>query len=190
MTALEETPSQTVGPFFHDGLLSVERRVLVSPDVEGERIRIEGHVYDGDGAGVPDALVEIWQADAHGRYRHPADDRDGVADPAFIGLGRVGTDESGHYWFETTKPGRVPWDDEILQAPHVIVQVFARGLLLHVTTRLYFEDEDNTADLVLASVPEERRPTLVATKDGGGDIPAYRFDVTLQGAGETVFFDV
>src|SRR5919197_3360987 len=147
------SPSQTVGPFFHDCLLrpDARRNVLVQPETRGERIRIEGRVLDGDGVGVPDALVEIWQANSHGRYRHPADTRGTAAlDPSFTGFGRSGTDEAGRYWFETIKPGAVPFDDARVQAPHICVMVFARGLLNHLVTRLYFADElANETDPVL-----------------------------------------
>src|SRR5919198_470381 len=137
------TPAQTVGPFFHNCLLreDARRNVLAGPETEGERIRIEGSVYDGDGAPVSDALVEIWQANAHGRYNHPADRRSVPLDPAFTGFGRSGTDEAGGYWFETVKPGPVPFDAERWQAPHMVVMVLARGLLNHLVTRLYFADE-------------------------------------------------
>src|SRR5215467_1133857 len=136
------TPSQTVGPFFLDCLLREDMRynVVARPGTEGERIRIEGHVYDGDRAPVPDALVEIWQADSRGRYWSPAGDGGDLSTPpteGFVGFGRSGTDDSGHFWFETIKPGRVPLDPEhrqILQAPHLGVIVHARGLLNHLLT--------------------------------------------------------
>src|ERR671938_754566 len=163
------SPSQTVGPFFHDCLLRAEarRNVLVQPETRGDRIRIEGRVLDGDGVGVPDALVEIWQANSHGRYRHPADTRGAPAlDPSFTGFGRSGTDEAGRYWFETIRPGAVPFDDAHMQAPHICVMVFARGLLNHLVTRLYFADEPaNETDPVLGRVPAQRR---------GGALPPPR----------------
>ncbi len=180
-------PSQTVGPFFHNALLRDPMNV-VQPDTKGERIRIEGHVYDGDGASVPDAIVEIWQANALGRYHHPADGRDLPLDPRFIGFGRAGTDGSGAFWFETIKPGPVPWRKDSWQAPHINVQVFARGLLDHLNTRIYFEDEAaNDNDPVLTSIPEHRRATLLA-KHTAEETPTYRFDIVLQGENETVFF--
>lgn len=188
-------PSQTVGPFFLDCLLRLDarRNVLVQPGTAGERIRIAGRVLDGDGVPVPDALVEIWQANAHGRYRHPADTREMVPlDPSFIGFGRSGTDETGAYWFETIRPGPVPFDGERMQAPHVCIMVFARGLLNHLATRLYFADEPaNEADPVLRLVPPARRGTLLARLEpavGGG--VTYRFDIILQGANETAFFNL
>ena len=156
MTVPGLTPSQTVGPFFHNCLLREDApgNVLVRPETAGERVRIEGHVYDGQGDPVADALVEIWQANSHGRYQHPVDRRPAPLDPAFVGFGRCGTDETGRYWFETIKPGAVPFDWDRPQAPHLCVTVFARGLLNHLVTRLYFEDEPaNAADPVYSGCP-------------------------------------
>ena len=193
MSGLPLTGSQTVGPFFGPALLrdGARRQVLVGPATSGTRLRIEGRVLDGDGAPVPDALIEIWQANAHGRYHHPADGRDLPLDQSFIGFGRTGTEEDGAYWFETVKPGRVPGPDGTLQAPHIVVTVFARGLLNHVVTRLYFADDPTTdQDPILARVPTDRRPTLLAQpteREGQRD---YRFNIVLQGAGETVFFNL
>ena len=193
MTTYARTSSQTVGPFFHDCLLreGAQRNVLAAPGAVGERIRIEGRVYDGDREGVPDAMIEIWQANHHGRYHHPADQRAAPLDPAFSGFGRCGTDASGAYWFETIKPGRVPFDGERLQAPHICVAVFGRGLLNHLLTRLYFADEPaNADDPVLQCVHAERRATLLAQPASVRGIVVYRFDIVLQGAGETVFFNL
>lgn len=184
------TPPQTVGPFFHGGMLHAGENVLVSPATQGEPIRIEGHVYDGDHAPVSDAVVEIWQANAAGRYRHPADQRGVALDPAFNGFGRTGTDESGSFWFETIRPGTVPYVSGGDQAPHLVVSVFARGLLHHLSTRLYFRDETaNGADPVLHLVPDGRRPTLMAVPSKVEGTTVYRFDIVLQGDGETVFFE-
>jgi protocatechuate 3,4-dioxygenase alpha subunit len=187
------TTSQTIGPFFYNGMLrdDARRQVLVAPETIGVRIRIEGHVYDGDGLGVPDAMIEIWQANHHGRYHHPADQRAAPLDPAFTGFGRCGTDANGSYWFETIKPGRVPFDDRRLQAPHICVAVFARGLLNHLMTRLYFvDDPDNAEDPVLHCVPAERQATLLAQRESAGGAVVYHFDIVLQGADETVFFNL
>lgn len=192
------TSSQTVGPFFAPALLRKDaiRNVLVQPETGGERIRIEGCVLDGDGVPVPDALVEIWQANAHGRYNHPADRGPAALDPSFLGFGRSGTDPDGSYWFETVKPGPVAFDRERLQAPHICVTVFSRGLLNHLVTRLYFEDEPtNALDPVLQCVPADRRTTLLARRvptinRGGTAVAVYRFDIILQGANETAFFNV
>ncbi|HEX9413666.1 MAG TPA: protocatechuate 3,4-dioxygenase subunit alpha [Ktedonobacterales bacterium] len=188
-------PSQTVGPFFLDCLLRADarRNVLVQPQTPGAHIRIVGHVLDGDSAPVPDALVELWQANAAGRYRHPADTRAAAPiDASFVGFGRSGTDDDGRYWFETIKPGLVPFDGERVQAPHISLMVLARGLLNHLPTRLYFADEPaNEADPLLQLVPPARRGTLLARREPAeGDRLVYRFDIRLQGPGETVFFNV
>ncbi len=193
MSPFPLTSSQTVGPFFSPALLreDARRNVLTQPETAGERMRIEGRVLDGDGVPVPDALVEIWQANAHGRYHHPADAGPAALDPSFLGSGRSGTAEDGSYWFETVKPGPVAFDGERLQAPHICVTVFARGLLNHLVTRLYFEDEPaNALDPVLQCVPEDRRATLLARREPGGAMVVYHFDIVLQGAGETAFFNV
>ncbi len=195
MSGYTLTSSQTVGPFFHDGLLRTDARrtLLVAPATTGERIRIAGHVYDGDGVGVPDAMIEIWQANHYGRYNHPSDQRDLPLDPAFHGFGRGATDTAGGYFFETIKPGRVPFDDQRLQAPHICVAVFARGLLNHLLTRLYFADEPaNADDPVLRLVPAERQATLLARRGAADENEAvvYHFEIVLQGVGETVFFNL
>lgn len=182
------TPSQTVGPFFSMALARPGENVLVSPDAEG-RIRLEGIVYDGDGKHVEDALLEIWQADPKGRYRHPDDSPTGNGH--FTGFGRASTDfQTGLYWFDTLKPGPVPDPEGELQAPHVSVVVQARGMLNPLFTRVYFADEPeaNERDLVLGMVPAERRSTLLARPIEGGEVPSYRFDIRLRGEDETVFF--
>jgi protocatechuate 3,4-dioxygenase alpha subunit len=193
MSTFPLTGSQTVGPFFAPALLreGACRNVLTGPETVGERIRIEGRVLDGDGVPVPDAMIEIWQANAHGRYNHPADQRSAPLDPSFTGYGRAGTAEDGSYWFETVKPGPVAFDGERLQAPHICITVFSRGLLNHLVTRLYFEDEPaNALDPVLQCVPNDRRTTLLASRDPVGAAVVYRFDIVLQGADETAFFNV
>jgi protocatechuate 3,4-dioxygenase alpha subunit len=184
----EPTPSQTVGPFFHDALLDRDRSELISPD-HPEAIRIEGAVYDGAGEPISDAMVEIWQANGAGRYNDPKDDREDLPrDPeTFSGFGRSGTDASGRFSFVTVKPGPVPGPDGGMQAPHIMVSVFARGLLKRVMTRIYFPDEEeaNANDPVLSSIedPEIRR-TLVAHDEGD----TLRFDIYLQGENQTAFF--
>ncbi len=193
MRTFHLTASQTVGPFFAPALLreDARRNVLTRPETTGERIRIEGHVLDGDGVPVPDAMVEIWQANAHGRYNHSADRGPAPLDPSFQGFGRSGTEEDGSYWFETVKPGPVPFDGERLQAPHICLTVFSRGLLNHLVTRLYFEDQPaNAGDPVLQCVPDDRRATLLARRESAGAMVVYRFDIVLQGANETAFFNV
>jgi protocatechuate 3,4-dioxygenase alpha subunit len=189
------TGSQTLGPFFHDCMLREDacRNVLATPDTEGERIRIVGTVIDGDGVPLPDALVEIWQANHNGRYNHPADTRDLPLDPAFSGFGRSGTDADGAFWFETVRPGAVPFNSEQMQAPHICVLVAGRGLLNHLYTRLYFADEPaSAADPILMLVPAERRGTLLAqpSTDHSSGMVVYQFNIVLQGEGETVFFRV
>jgi protocatechuate 3,4-dioxygenase, alpha subunit len=194
MTHLPLTASQTVGPFFHDCLMREDARcdVLCTPATEGTRIRVEGRVLDGDGEPVPDAVLEVWQANAHGRYHHPADRRDLPFDRAFTGYGRIATDADGRYAFTTVKPGAVPYDAERQQAPHISIAVLGRGLLNHLYTRLYFHDEPaNAVDPLLERIPADRRDTLVARRsdDASAGAITYRFDVVLQGVNETVFFD-
>jgi protocatechuate 3,4-dioxygenase, alpha subunit len=166
--------------------------VLASGDTQGQRIRIEGQLYDGDGSLVSDAMVEIWQANTYGRYNHPDDKQEKPIDLTFSGWGRCGTDKDGLFWFETIKPGPVPANDEAVQAPHVNVTVFARGMLVHAFTRIYFDDEPaNENDPVLMCVNEPRRSTLIARRQQDQNGKAvYRFDIRLQGKDETVFFDV
>ena len=194
MTSYTPSASQTVGPFFHDGLMraDAQRTQLATSATIGERVRITGHVYDGDGLGVPDAMLEIWQANHCGRYNHPSDQRELPLDPSFQGFGRAATDAAGSYCFETIKPGRVPFDGQRLQAPHICVAVFARGLLNHLFTRLYFDgDPANADDPVLQLVPAERRATLLARRAGEqAGMSICAFDILLQGAGETVFFNL
>lgn len=189
------TASQTAGPFFTLGLLDEvgARQVLVQEETTGERIRIEGRVLDGDGMPVLDALVEIWQANAAGRYHHPLQQNELPLDSTFLGFGRSGTDEQGWYWFETIKPGPVPLtrDQEQMQAPHICVTICARGLLNHLSTRLYFANEPaNVEDVVLHCVPEERRATLLARQIDDDQRTVYRFDIVLQGQHETAFFQL
>jgi protocatechuate 3,4-dioxygenase, alpha subunit len=190
------TPSQTVGPFFKYGLTpngeyawnDAFTSSTLTPDVSGDRIRIEGRVFDGDGVAVPDCMLEIWQADAQGRFADPQDKR-ALPNASFRGFARCGTDKDGHYAFDTIKPGAVPAADGKTQAPHILVAVFGRGMLRHLYTRIYFSDEaGNAADPVLALVPADRRATLIATREAGK--PVYRLDLHLQGDAETVFFDV
>jgi protocatechuate 3,4-dioxygenase alpha subunit len=189
---MKQTPSQTVGPFFSLGLTRKRANVLVSDATQGERIRIEGRVFDGEGKPVPDAMIEIWQANAHGRYHHPEDKQEKPLDSSFMGFGRCETDANGVYWFETIKPGSVPGSGSSPQAPHLNVIVFARGMLVHAFTRIYFADEPvNQADPILSRVEDAaRRATLIARREETGDKPLYRFDIRLQGESETVFFDM
>lgn len=192
------TPSQTVGPYFAYGLTPAGKYAwkdtfgnnLVTPHCSGERIRIEGRVFDGDGRPITDSMLEIWQADAQGRYASPADQR-APANAAFTGFGRVGTDQDGAYAFDTIKPGAVPGPDGVAQAPHVVVAVFGRGMLRQSYTRIYFADEAaNADDPVLALVPAERRATLLAARSVRDGQTVYTFDIHMQGERETVFFEV
>lgn len=179
------TPSATVGPYLSIGLSWDDGPHVVRPGTPGA-IWLRGTVRDAAGEPVPDALVETWQADPDGRFDHPDDPRGAVAHPGFRGFGRSQTLDAGEYALCTLKPGRVPDGEGGLQAPHVDVSVFARGLLDRLVTRIYFADEAdaNAEDPVLRSVPEERRATLVAQPTDDG----YRLDIRLQGDGETVFF--
>jgi protocatechuate 3,4-dioxygenase, alpha subunit len=193
MSSLGLTSTQTVGPFFGPALLREDAHcpVLAGPDTPGDRIRIEGRVLDGDGAPVPDALLELWQADASGHYHHPVDRRTEAADPTFSGYGRTGTDDNGCYWFETIKPGAVPFDTQRTQAPHIVLTVMSRGMLNHAVTRIYFDDEPTTSDdPILGYVLPPRRATLLAKREQSDGQVLYRFDIVLQGAGETVFFNL
>ena len=189
-TRYVQTPSQTVGPFFHYALPYEAGPNLVSEKTEGEHITVEGLVTDGDGLPVTDALIEIWQANAHGRYNHPEDEQDKPLDEHFGGFGRAPTDEQGMFRFYTVKPGAVPGLHNEMQAPHINICILARGVLKRIATRLYFEDEAemNRVDPVLNLVPEKRRATLIAKRDPAR--PAYRLDICLQGENETVFFDI
>jgi protocatechuate 3,4-dioxygenase, alpha subunit len=187
------TPSQTVGPFLAIGLPWPDGPFVVPPGTAGA-ITITGQVIDGAGQPVPDAMVETWQADEDGRFDHPEDPR-GAAKPrteGFRGFGRCATDVNGFYRFVTVKPGSLPAPDGGLEAPHLDVSVFSRGLLDRVVTRIYLADEAaaNAADPVLASVDDDRRATLIAVGDPAGQPGEYQFDIRLRGDSETVFFDV
>ena len=183
------TPFSTVGPFFK--LLVRDRPegtdCLVSDATRGERVTIAGRLIAGDGAPVEDGLVEIWQADADGRYHHADDPESNLADPAFTGFGRAATGSGGSFRFQTVRPGVVPGPAGAKQAPHILVSVMARGVMSRCWTRLYFDEEPlNAADPVLLLVPAQRRDTLIARRLSAGE---YEFNIVLQGEGETVFFD-
>lgn len=193
-----QTPSQTIGPYFAYGLTARQKgypanaiasNSTVSPNIAGDRIRLTGQVFDGAGAPVGDAMLEIWQANSHGRYNHPADDRrDNLLEPEFRGFARTGTESDGTYVFDTVKPGSIGDG----HAPHISMVVFMRGLLTHVYTRIYFADEAaaNAADPVLSGVEEARRGTLIASRDDTPGEAVYHLDIHMQGDRETVFFDV
>jgi protocatechuate 3,4-dioxygenase alpha subunit len=189
MTELALTPSQTSGPYLEIGLIGGPITNRLVDESDPRAIRVSGVLLDGAGDPVPDGMVEIWQANAAGRYAHPADDRDDLPlENGFRGFGRANTVEAGRFEFVTVKPGRVPWIDGRLQAPHVLVGVFARGLLRRVATRMYFPDEAaaNAEDPVLLGLEPDERATLVARAEDG----ALRFDIVLQGTGQTTFFAV
>jgi protocatechuate 3,4-dioxygenase alpha subunit len=199
-----ETASQTAGPYLHIGMMpwaagidlpwARDWNVLTGPGAQGQPIRLEGLILDGTGALVRDAQIEIWQADAHGRYHHPEDRQDKPLDPAFRGFGRSVADfETGLWWFETVKPGAVPGRHGTVMAPHVNVAIFARGINIHLNTRIYFADEveANARDPVLRLIePPGRRETLLARREQRGGAMVYTFNIRLQGDEETVFFDV
>jgi len=187
--SLQATTSQTVGPYFAIGLTRLNKNNLVAPGVSGERVTIAGRVLDADGKGVPDGMLEIWQANSHGKYAHPEDTQNKPVVPGFQGYGRIPTDENGNFSFTTVKPGPVPGPDGKPQAPHINVSVFMRGLLRRLVTRIYFPDESaNVGDFVLNLVEPARRGTLIAKK-GAGQGSTLEWNVILQGAEETVFFD-
>ena len=190
--SLQMTASQTVGPYLHIGLDWLNTGNLLGENVSGERVTIAGRVFDGNGAPVPDGMIEIWQANAHGKYAHPDDVRDLPIESGFQGFGRMPTDDNGGFRFTTIKPGRVPGADGALQAPHIVVAVFTRGLLKHLATRIYFPDQPgNAVDPVLNLVPAERRSTLIARPVSPG---VFEWNIVIQGNAhgqdETVFFDV
>jgi protocatechuate 3,4-dioxygenase alpha subunit len=196
---LRETASQTAGPYVHIGLApgaagfkTFEQELgtdIAGPNAKGERIVVEGVVFDGTGSPLKDVLIEVWQANAAGVYPHPADRRSADVEDGFRGWGRVISDFATGLWsFETVKPGVVPGRNGRPMAPHLNLWIVARGINIGLNTRMYFADETeaNAADPVLNLIDPPRRATLIAARDGGG----YRFDIRLQGERETVFFDV
>ena len=201
---LKESPSQTAGPYVHIGATPNWAGIagvwpedlglgLVTPETKGERIIVRGRIFDGGGTPLRDALVEIWQADAVGLYNSPQETR-GQADEHFAGWGRQPTDgATGEYRFDTIKPGRVPYRDGRLMAPHITVWIVARGINIGLHTRMYFGDEEaaNAECPVLARIEHKVRvPTLIAPRGEEKGVPAYTFDIRLQGENETVFFDI
>ena len=182
------TTSQTVGPFFQIGFELLMKPDVAGPGVPGERFTLEGQVLDGDRVPIPDAVIEIWQADSHGKYAHPKDSQDKAIDPVFHGYGRVGTDDNGYFRISTIKPGMTPGPNGSTQAPHLAVTVFMRGLLRHLFTRVYFPDEPaNCTDPILNMVTPARRQTLIARQSTYGML---RWDVRMQGDDETVLLDI
>lgn len=201
---LHETPSQTGGPYVHIGLLPQQANIevfennfnnqLVKENNLGERIRLEGQVFDGLGLPLRDVLIEIWQADANGVYPSAADIQGKVVDPNFLGWGRTGADfETGFWSFNTIKPGAVPGRKGTTQAPHIALIIFARGINIGLNTRVYFEDEAeaNAQDPVLKGIEwAPRRQTLIAKREERDGEVVYRFDIRIQGEDETVFLDI
>lgn len=194
-----ETPSQTAGPYVHIGTMPrvagftsyAEElgRAACGPETRGTRIAVEGHVHDGTGTPCRDMLIEVWQADPAGIYPHPDDPRHAKVAAGFTGFTRLATDlETGAFRIETVKPGPVPGRHGRTQAPHLNLWIVARGVNIGLHTRVYFGDEDNSADPLLGMIEQPaRRETLVAAPSGEG---LYRFDIHLQGEKETVFLDV
>ncbi len=185
--SLYASGSQTVGPYLHIGLTWLDTSKIAGPGVKGERVTVQGRLLDGDGTGVSDGLIEIWQANAEGKYAHPEDSQKKVLERGFRGFGRIPTDAKGAFRFTTIKPGRVPGPGGKLQAPHLSVTVFMRGLLKQLSTRVYFPGESaNAQDPMLKLVPAARRATIVASRKGKG---VLEWNIVLQGKDETVFFD-
>jgi protocatechuate 3,4-dioxygenase alpha subunit len=198
---LKETPSQTAGPYVHIGLApgaagfeTYEQELgwdITGPNAKGERIRVEGLVIDGTGSPIKDVMLEVWQANADGNYAHP---ECGPVEEGFRGWGRVLTDfETGEWAFETVKPGATKGREGALMAPHISLWIVARGINVGLNTRMYFDDESeaNAKDGVMSLIEwENRRGTLVATRSLRDDQIIYRFDIRVQGDGETVFFDI
>jgi protocatechuate 3,4-dioxygenase, alpha subunit len=186
---LTPTPSQTVGPFLHIGMAWLDTSNLAKDASAGERIVVAGSVLDGDGKPIPDAVLEVWQANAFGKYAHPEDTQDKPIDPGFNGFGRIATDADGRFRFVTIRPGPTPGPGSMLQAPHIVVALFMRGMLKHLYTRIYFSDEAaNSTDPILGRIgAPARRDTLIAKR--AAQAPEYRWDIIMQGENETVFFD-
>jgi protocatechuate 3,4-dioxygenase, alpha subunit len=187
---LRATTSQTVGPFFQIGFAPLYRAQLAVAEIPGERITIQGRVLDAQGKPVPDAVLEIWQADAEGKYAFSGSAESNLEGKTFFGFGRIPTSEDGTFRFSTIKPGSAPAPDGTQQAPHIVVSIFMRGLLTRLVTRIYFADEPlNANDLVLKLVGAERRATLLATPVSG-KAGVLEWNVLLQGKSETVFFEI
>jgi len=184
-------PSQTAGPFLHLGLTDTRCvPCIAGPKIKGERVWLTIKVSDGDGTPVDDAVLEIWQANADGKYKHPDDWQEKSIEADWLGFGRMATEQDGTCKFETVRPGRVPGPGDRLQAPHLNLAIFARGMLRQLYTRIYFEgDPANSEDPVMGLIPPARRQTLLARRDGANP-ERWRFEVYLQGEQETVFFDV
>jgi len=185
--SLLTTASQTVGPYLRIGFSALLIDAIAPAKAAGERVSVQGRLFDGDRKPVNDSALEIWQADAQGKYASPADTQDAPVDAGFRGFGRVLTGADGEFRFTTIKPGRVPGPGGVLQAPHLVIVVFMRGSLRHLLTRIYFPDDPaNAEDPILKLVPADRRATLIAKSVASATL---EWNVYMQGANETVFFD-
>lgn len=186
--SLQTTTWQTVGPFFRIGLEKLFEHDVAGEGAAGERVRVRGRIVDGDGAPIPDALIEVWQANAEGKYAHPDDTQDKPLEPGFRGFARIPTDDDGVFQFTTVKPGSVPGADGNPQAPHLEVGVLMRGLLRGLVTRAYFPDEAlNVCDQALNLIDADRRSTLILRRTAQPDL--FTWQIAMQGKDETVFLD-
>src|SRR3954471_13348178 len=184
--SLYATANQTVGPYLHIGLTWLNTSNIAGK-LAGPRVTVQGRLLDGDGKPVSDGLIEVWQANPHGKYAHPEDRQKKPLEKGFRGFGRIPTDAKGAFRFQTVKPGRVPGPGGKRQAPHLVISVFMRGMLKHLATRIYFPgDPANAEDPILNLVPKSRRDTLIANKTGKS---VLEWNILLQGKDETVFFD-
>ena len=197
---VQQTASNTIGPFFHHVITpkgykqkGIVDNNMVGKNTRGERIKVAGQIIGSNGKPLRAAMLEIWQANSVGRYKSLIDDRNELRlDKDFSGFGRVAAENKGKFEFQTIKPGQVPSIGNTLQAPHINLVLFAAAMDSHLFTRLYFSDEirSNDLDPVLTSVPEDRRDTLIAIRKKSQRGTSYRFDIKLGGDEETVFFDV
>lgn len=186
--SLQATTWQTVGPYFRIGLEYLDTSELAPAGTVGERFAVEGRVLDGNGIPVPDAVIEIWQADCNGEYAGTAGAEVNTPSATFTGFGRIPTDEDGRFRFTTIRPGQIPGPGGAMQAPHLAVRVMMRGLLKSLVTRMYFPAEAVASDPILQLIPEQRRGTLIATVDASREATLL-WNIELQGTHETVFFD-
>lgn len=187
--SLNMTTWQTVGPFFRIGLERLFQTDIAGVEAAGERIAIEGRLLDGDGNAIPDAVIEVWQANAHGKYAHPADTQDKPLEAGFRGFGRMPTDEQGCFRFTTIKPGSVPAPNDMTQAPHLVIGVMMRGLLRGLVTRAYFPGEPlNASDCILNCIEPARVSTLILA-GSSEHANLYTWQIHMQGDRETVFLD-
>jgi protocatechuate 3,4-dioxygenase, alpha subunit len=184
------TTWQTIGPFFQIGLERLYQTNIAGVGVGGQRLRLEGRILDGDGRPIPDAVVEVWQANSQGKYAHPADTQDKPLEQGFKGFGRIPTDDDGYFRLSTIKPGSVPGPNGTPQAPHLVVGLMMRGLLRGLITRAYFQgDPSNATDPVLQCVDSDRLDTLMM-RPSSDDPTLLQWTIRMQGEKETVFFQI